>query len=310
VPQFYLVPKRLARKAPILVAIVQWFEARTFRFIFWLIQRLSIRHAGQLLAFGFGLFGPHGDKAQKAKANLAIAFPESSEQWRAQTSRKIFRYLGVSTVELIKLQQIWEQREQRLEFELHPTARDHLAAKGATVFVSAHVGAWQITTLLGLHMGLTNSTVFAPESNPALRDIMLGLRHSMGVKLIPSDAGVRPLMKELMAGHSIGIAMDTRLDTGKLIPYFGRDALTNTTAARLALRTGAALIPIRAVRLPGERYRVIVYEPLVSQCPEASVNDQAAELSASINAHFEDWIREQPDQWICLKRRWPKGHKL
>lgn len=309
-PQFYLIPKRLARKVPALATIAQWLEAMAFRLIFWIMRRLPLEYATRISAFAFGLAGPNNDKAKKAQVNLAIAFPDASTQWRAQTSREIFRSLGTSAAELIKLEDIWDQREQRLEYVIQPLAAEHIERKGATVFVTAHIGAWQLTNLISLQCGLTISTIYAPESNPVLLDMMLNLREAFGVKLIASDAGVRPLMKELAAGHCIGLAMDTRLDTGKLIPFFGRDALTNTTAARLALRSGAAILPIRAERLPGCRFRITVYDPLTSQNPEAPLEEQALELSTRINECFEDWIREAPGQWICLKRRWPKAHRL
>lgn len=309
-PQFYLIPKRLARKAPILVTIAQWFEAIAFRFIFWIMRLLPLEYAIAISAGFFGFAGRFNDKVKKARTNLAVAFPDTTEEWREKTAREIFRNVGTATAELIKLEDIWKQREQRLEFVLEPLAAEHIARKGASVFVSAHVGAWQVTNMLSLQYGLTVSAIYARESNAILRDIMLDLRESFGAKLIPSEAGVRPLMKELAAGNSIGLAMDTRLDTGKLLPFFGRDALTNTSAARLALRSGAALLPIRGERLPGCRYRITVYNPLVSQHPEASADDQALELSARINDCFEQWIRETPEQWICLKRRWPKAHKL
>ena len=108
-PEFYLIPKRLARKAPFLVAIAQWLEGSVFRGVFWLMRKLSVEHALQLSAFAFGLVGPRSDKAEKARENLAIAFPERSQEWREQTTRQIFRHLGYSTAELIKLEQIWEQ---------------------------------------------------------------------------------------------------------------------------------------------------------------------------------------------------------
>mgnify|MGYP003630781256 CR=1 FL=1 len=309
-PQFYLIPKKLARKAPFLVTITQWIEARTFAFIFWFMRWLSLEQASRMSAFFFGLIGPHSDKADKARANLAIAFPDASEEWRERTTRQIFRYLGVSVAELIKMGDIWEQRQQRLEWDIAPGAAEVIERKGAIMFVSAHIGAWQLTNLLSLEYDLTISTIYAPESNETLRRMMLELRESFGVKLISSEAGVRPLMKELAAGNSVGMAMDTRLDTGKLMPYFGRDALTNTTAARLALRTGAALLPIRCVRLPGNRYRICVHDPIVSKQPDAPIDEQAAKLTVQINRYFEEWIKEYPEQWICLKRRWPKAHKL
>jgi KDO2-lipid IV(A) lauroyltransferase len=114
----------------------------------------------------------------------------------------------------------------------------------------------------------------------------------------------------LKAGESIIMAMDTRPDAGKLIPFFGVDALTNTSAIGLALRTGAAVVVSRAERLPGGRYRVTVYDPLVSPIPDAPVKEQAVAMTEIVHHHFEDWIREYPQEWVCLKRRWPKAHKL
>lgn len=71
-----------------------------------------------------------------------------------------------------------------------------------------------------------------------------------------------------------------------------------------------ALLSIRAERLPGSRFRVSVYDPVVSTRPEASLDDQAVDLTVQVSRYFEDWTREYPEQWVCLKRRWPKAHKL
>jgi KDO2-lipid IV(A) lauroyltransferase len=309
-PEFYLIPKRLARKAPVLASIAQWIEAAVFRFIFALMRKLSLELALQLSAFTFGLGSVYSDKADKARTNLAIAFPDSSSEWREQTTKKIFRHLGYSAAELIKLEQIWQEREQRIEFVLEPEARKHMESKRATIFVTAHVGAWQVASLVTREFGFNVSAIYAPESNPALHDLMLDLRKSFGEKLIPADAGPRPIMKELKAGNSIIMATDTRPETGKLMPFFGVDALTNSSAAGLALRTSSALVVSRAERLPNARYRITVYDPLVSPIPDAPVKEQAVAMTEIVHRHFEGWIREYPQEWVCLKRRWPKAHKL
>lgn len=309
-PEFYLVPKRLARKAPALVALAQRVEGAAFRVVFWFMRKLSIERALQLSAFVFGLASSHSDKADKARENLAIAFPDRSPQWREQTTRRIFRYLGISAAELIKLEDIWREREQRIEFVLEPEALKHMQTGRATIFVTAHVGAWQVAPLVTRKFGFNVCTIYAPESNPTMNELMRDLRKSYGETLIAADAGPRPLIKELNAGNSIIMAMDTRPETGKLIPFFGADALTNTSAAGLALRTGAALVVSRAERLPNARYRITVYDPLVSPIPDAPVKEQAAAMTEIVHRYFEQWITEYPDQWVCLKRRWPKAHKL
>ena len=309
-PEFYFVPKKLARKAPLLVKIAQSIEAFAFRFIFWLIRRLSLEHALSLAGFAFGLGSRLSDKAKKADTNLAIAFPDSTKEWRKKTTREIFRHLGYSAVELIKLEQIWAEHEQRIEIVLEPKAKEHMERKPATIFITAHVGPWQVSPIVTKLYGFTINTIYAPESNPVMQDLMLGLRRTFGEKLISTEDGPRPLVRELKAGNSINLAMDTRPDTGKLIPFFDRDALSNTSAVGLALKTGAALVVARGERLPNARYRITVYDPLESPIPDAPLKEQAEALTRIVHGHFEDWIREYPEQWICLKRRWPKASKL
>jgi KDO2-lipid IV(A) lauroyltransferase len=309
-PQFYIIPKQFARKAPALVRAAQWIEGVAFRFIFWVMRKLPLETALRVAGFAFELTGRFSDKADKARANLAVAFPDSTEEWRERTTRKIFRSLGYSAAELIKLQDIWDEREERVEYVIDPVAREYLEQKRPTVYVTAHVGPWQVAPFVTRHFGVEINTIYAPESNPVLADLMLELRQFLGEKLISTEDGPRPLLKALSAGESINTAMDTRPDAGKLIPFFGRDALANTSVAGMALRTGAGLITARGERLPGGRYRITVYRPVISPDPEAPAKEQAVMMTEAVYRQFEDWIREYPEQWICLKRRWPKAHRL
>ncbi len=306
-PQYYLVPKRAVRAFPALGRASIWLEAQLFRFLFWLLGLLALERSSSVAAAVFGAVGPHTAQARKVRGNLAVAFPQWSQAQIAATTKEVFRELGMAVVELVKMRQIWSEREQRLAFCIDPAAQAHFDAGGASVFVTAHVGAWQLTNLISLQQGLTITTVYAAESNPIVHDMMLELREAFGVKLLPTQAGVRPLLRELSAGHSIGLAMDTRLDSGEPIPFFGVDALTNTSAARLALRSGAALIPIRAERLRPGYFRISVMAPIASPCPQAGAAEQAIALTRRVNEHFEEWIKDAPEQWMCLKRRWPKA---
>lgn len=307
--EYYLVPKRLARAVPALGGIARWLEALLLRFCFGLLGLLSPERAAAITAAIFRVLGPHSNKSKAVKRNLRVIYPQHSEEQLEALSRDLFGYLGVAAAELICLRKIWQQRDQRIEFTISAAAQAHLDSGDATVFVTAHVGAWQLTNLISLHQGLTITTVYAAESNPALHSLFLQLRDAFGVKLLPSDAGVRPLLRELKQGHSIGLAMDTRLDSGEPIPFFGVDALTNITAARLALRSKASLLPIRAERTAPGCFHIRVYDPIEDHQADADINDRAIEMTADINRHFESWIREAPEQWMCLKRRWPKPGK-
>ncbi len=304
--EFYLVPKRLARAAPALGRMTQKLEACCVGLVFRLLGRLSPERAASLAAAVFRCLGPFSNKAKAVKRNLRVIYPEAGERHIRQLCRQTFGYLGVATAELVKLPQIWRERKQRIEFEVSPAARSRLQPGRANVFVTAHVGAWQLTNLIFRQYGMTVSTVYAAESNAFLQRHLLRLRTSFGSKLVASEEGVRPLYRELTAGNSIGLATDTRLDSGQPIPFFGVDAYTNISAARLALKTGAALIPVRAGRLEPGRFFIRVHDPIDNPDPEADIRSQAIAMTTLVNRHFEQWIREAPEQWMCLKRRWPK----
>lgn len=305
-PEYYLVPKKVARAVPVLGRALVRLEGQLFRLLFWALGQLSVERASSVAAAVVGLIGPRTSLARKVGNNLAVAFPDWDEQALRRTTRGVFRQLGMAVAELVNMDKIWSEREQRLAFCIDPLAQAHLDAGRATVFVTAHVGAWQVTNLIARQLNMTITVVFAEESNPEVRDIMHRLREAFGVKLLPTHAGVRPLLRELNAGNSIGLAMDTRLDTGEPLPFFGVDALTNTSAARLALGSGAALIPIRGERLRPGHFRVSVMAPITSPVPDAKLAEQAVAMTRLINEHFEEWIKEAPDHWMCLKRRWEK----
>ena len=308
--QYYLVPKPLAERFPALGHAARALEAALLKGLFWCVQRLKPEQATRVTGALFATIGPWTHKARKADTNLAIAFPERDAAWRRRTVKEVFRSLGMAAAELLKLEQLWQERDRRIAFHWSDATLAHVEAGKPAVFICAHIGAWQLTNLIARERDLRISTVYAPESNPAVHALVQDLRRAFGVRLVPTDDGVRPLIKELKDGHNVGLATDTRLQTGELLPFFGREALTNTTAARLALRSGAALIPIHCERLGGARYRVEVLDPLLPADTDADLDSRALDLSRQMNAQFEEWIRATPGQWICLKRRWPKAHRL
>ena len=101
--------------------------------------------------------------------------------------------------------------------------------------------------------------------------------------------------------------MDQRVDSGVPIPFFGIDKYTTLVPARLALRHGCDLVPVRTERLDGAKFRVTFYEPVRPDDPSAEEIEKARQITVKINLLFEQWILEKPEDWWCSKRRWPKG---
>ena len=87
--------------------------------------------------------------------------------------------------------------------------------------------------------------------------------------------------------------------------FFGRDALTSISPARLALKFDCDLVPVQVERTGGARFRVTFHRPVKPDGDATDSQARALQLTRKINEHFEAWIRKRPEQWICWKRRWP-----
>ena len=305
-PRLYFLPTRLLNTAPRLAQLVQKIEGLLFSSLFRLFKVLPVGAASRVAERIFKAWGPRAGK-QRARAlrNLRIAFPELSEAELDTRCREIFGFLGRSIAELAHAKQLWAHRSRYLEFVADPSI-EAIGHKGIpAVIVTAHVGPWQLASYIASHYDLPMTIIYAPESNPRIRDQIHRYREDLPVTLLPRDSSMRSLVRELAAGHLIGIAADTRLDSGPPLPFFGVDTPSNTAAARLALGKSCELIPVRTERLSRSRFRVSLLAPVKPRI-EGSNAEQAIDMTKQLLALFEGWIRETPSEWLCFARRWPK----
>ena len=305
-PEYYLIPKGLIKRWPSLRQAAWAVEGWFFKALIGSARMLSPERAGTVLSWLFGLIGPHTAKAAKADLNLRFVLPQQNPRERRAMVKQIFRNLGLATAELLSANRILAEREQRFDFVTDPVTAALLAAQKPILFVTAHIGAWNLGNAMVPHYGMEASYLYAKEPNPWLHDLFYGMRKIPGIHLYPNTGGLLRLHRELAAGRCVGLVVDTRLDEGELIPLCGVPAPTNTLAARLALRTRVPLIPVRTERLPNHRYRITAGPPI--PVPEELPDEQARAIAMTteINRRFEQWIRDDPTQWVCLKRRWPK----
>lgn len=302
----YFVSQRLQALLHVPQRLVWWVEYAAIATLINGLAILPLRSALRVAGTVFAVLGPYSPRATKVRNNLSVAFPEAGSAELDRLRRASFSHVGIAVAELALLSRIWRQRQRRIEFRLEPGAVMPTPEQRA-VFVTAHIGAWQLTPLIGLQYGLTVPVIYAPEDNPHVDRKLAKLRRTFGGPLVSRDGGIKVLMRALDRGESIGLTMDTRMDAGEMVPFFGEHAMTNTAPARLALRYGCALVPTLAERLPGARYRVRIYPPIEPRDTTAPRRVQVHDMALQANAYFEAWIRRNPEQWLCLKRRWPKA---
>jgi KDO2-lipid IV(A) lauroyltransferase len=261
----------------------------------------SSRLFGQLAAW----IGPRLPVSREAEARLQRAMPELTDADRRSILRRMWNNLGRVIGEYPHLGRLQPGGpDGRIEI----VGAEHLQTlpldNGALIF-SAHFGNWEIALIAAEACGVPITFVRREANNPGTEAVLRGLRHWRGQAISKGASGAREVMKALARHERLFFLSDQKMNDGIPVPFFGRDAMTAPALGRMALRFRCPVVPMRVDRLDGARFRVTIYPPL----PIAETGDTAADtraIMAQVNATIEGWVRERPDHWLWVHRRWPE----
>ncbi len=273
-----------------------------------------LRALGPVAASDLGGFvargiGPMLPVSRVAHANLRRAMPELDDAARRRIVRGVWDNLGRTVAELPHVGALRPtDRGPGWTFEGLDVLRPLAARGGPAVFVSAHIGNWEVLPRVAARQGASFASFYRPAANPHVDAVLRRLREeAIGAKLpafAKGAAGARAALAHLRANGILAMLVDQKMNDGIEARLFGLPAMTASAAAAFALRFGCPLIPGRTERVGPARFRVVCEPPL----PLPDSGDRAADVAAltqAINDRLEAWIRARPEQWLWLHRRWP-----
>jgi len=280
-------------------------EAWGAAFLFGIFRVLPLDCASALGGALARRIGPFLGVSKRARRNISRAFPELSETEIARVVAGMWENLGRVAAEYPHLLKI-RVFEPGGRVETHGFEHvDRAVAAGRRMIVfSGHIANWEIGMLAGAQHGISVAQIYRALNNPLLDRMIARFRGDRG-EFIPKGAiAARSAIAALRRGTHLGLLADQKMNDGIPVPFFGRPAMTAPALAVLALRFDCDVLPLRVERLDGARFRVTVFPPLPlprSGEPHAD----AAALMAQVNATLEAWIRDRPEQWLWVHRRWP-----
>jgi KDO2-lipid IV(A) lauroyltransferase len=239
--------------------------------------------------------------------NLELAFPEMDATNRATILRGVYRNLGNLMAEFCLMPRY--TRERASEFiryeglENYTRARD----KGKGVLVlTGHLGAWELSSFYHSLMGMPMGMVIRRLDNPLVDRFVNRIRCLHGNRVIHKDDFARGLLKSMWAGETVGILMDTNMTPpqGVFVPFFGVLACTAAAMARVAARTGAAVVPGFLLWEESEQRYVLRFGEELDVVKTDDSDQDALTNTACFTATIEAYIRRYPDQWLWMHRRW------
>jgi Kdo2-lipid IVA lauroyltransferase/acyltransferase len=273
------------------------------RFVMRVLPDALVRQLGALLGLAFYAL----DRVHRrvAETNLATAFPKKSAEDRQVITRAMFVHFGRLLLELLKFSTLDPARmRERLEFEGRDRAELAYAQGKGVLFVTGHFGFWEIHAI-GHGLELQPIGVLARAlDNPYLNTLLEQVRGSTGNFVIYRHGAVRKVLRALAAGQGVAMLIDQHMHSPDAIyvDFFERPAATTSMLAALALRTGAPVVPVFALPLPGGRYRLI-YEHAVPP-PDQDSPDAVREFTQRCTDVLEMYVRRHPSQWLWMHRRW------
>jgi KDO2-lipid IV(A) lauroyltransferase len=238
--------------------------------------------------------------------NLELAYPEKPDAERRAIADEVFRSIARLIWTFARFPQLTSQNisNQNINQWIRYDGLEHyLEAKKAgrgILFATAHFGNWELSAFAHALMTEPMHIMIRPLDNPGVDRLVEERRRLSGNRLIIKWDSARAVLRALHHNEAVGVLIDqnTSLEEGVFVDFFGTPACANTAFAKIAARTGAAVIPGFAIWSAEEcRYILKFHPPL-------EISGDPAEDTRRIHSLLERVIRENPGQWLWIHRRW------
>lgn len=233
--------------------------------------------------------------------NLALALPELGAARHAEIVDGVFRSIARLAVSFAKFPAIRRRNVARwIRYEGFEHFETALSRGRGVLFATAHLGNWELSAFAHALMAAPMNVVVRPLDNPLIDGLVERRRSLSGNRSIGKRDFARSILKALDANEAVGILIDqnTAADSGVFVDFFGMPACATTGFAKFAAHSGAAAIPGFALWSETEGRYVLRFYPAVAITGDAARDTQA------LQARLEEAIRDYPDQWLWIHRRW------
>ena len=240
-----------------------------------------------------------------ALANLRSVYgPELPEKEIRRIARACWRHFGRTLFDSLAFPKLSAKSVGTVvEYEgLEHIRAAYARGKGVILF-SAHFGHWELVALMQGYLGMPLALVARPLDNHRLERMVAGLRSGSGNTVVHKRSAWRAMLEAIRRKIGVAIMMDQDArGQGVFVPFLGRPASTTPSLALLALRTGAAVVPVYSLPLEGGRWKV-VYQPEVEVRETGDRDADVLRVTAECTAIVESWVRSHPELWLWMHRR-------
>jgi KDO2-lipid IV(A) lauroyltransferase len=279
--------------------------------LFRAIRNLNVDAMSDFAAGFMRRVGPWLPEHRIGRANLAAAFPEKSAAEIEAILLDVWDNLGRVGAEFTHIDRLWDyhapepQRWRAMvdDETIRIALRLRDDGKPALVF-AAHLANWELAAVAATTHGIDTTVLYRRPNLRALSDAVIALRAGcMGTLIATSREAPIKLAEALQRGSHVAMLVDQYHLHGIDVTFFGRRTKANPMIARLARHFDCPIHGIRVIRHPGHRFSLQVTEA-ITPARDADGKIDIASTMQIITDVVERWVREHPEQWLWLHRRW------
>ncbi|MBI4713431.1 MAG: lysophospholipid acyltransferase family protein [Planctomycetes bacterium] len=272
------------------------------------MQRLPLRTA-LFLGDCLGLFAYYAFPRRRRHTHQHLRMALGNQKTPAELKQiavRMAKNLGRNVAEFLRLPMLNEKNiDGYIEWSGLENLKEALALNRGALMLTAHFGNWDLAAVACVLKGFPVNLITKYLKNETINRFWLDYRKKMKVKALYRAGTLREIVQSLRDNQLMGFVLDqnTKREDGIFVNFFGRPACTIPSLAVLSQRLNAPVVPILMVRRPGGRHRIFIEKHLLFQ--KLPDQDEAIRHNTQIYTDIiERYIRQYPDHWIWMHRRW------
>lgn len=274
------------------------------------VRLFDVGRTANVFAVVMRRIGPWLPEHKIGRANLAAAYPDKSADEIEAILRGVWDNLGRVGAEFAHIDRLWDHprlhgRGRILDSDESERIAIRIRDDGKPALLfAAHLANWEVAAAGAHAWGMDSTVVYRRPNIPAVSDAVIGLREGCMGTLVATRTGTPfELIEALKRGSHVAMLVDQYSVQGVPVTFFGRRTRANDMIARLARHVDCPIHGVRVVRYPGDRFQLRLTEA-IEPARDAQGRIDIQRTMQIITDVVEGWVRERPEQWLWLHRRW------